>query len=197
MGRKPKINHSKEYINEQIVLYYREEDSKSLANRLGITLSLLRVRAKRLGIKKGTTTNRIINGKKLCPYCKRMLSVEEFYKDKYQPNNLDYYCKGCRKIYEINKKTAKQLAADKIAGIHRKPGSLAFNLGKKRNNPILINGQKYLRCKNCLMYKPLTTDYFNIDSKMSHGHKNYCKDVCEKENRKQAKERGREPSSHS
>lgn len=177
----------KEYINSQIVACYREENSKQLAQRLGISLNLLRVRAKRLGVSKGTVTNRIVNGMKLCPCCKRTLPISSFYKDKYQPSSLDYYCKACRKVSDLNKETERQIALDRIAGIHRELGSLAYNLGKKRNDPISIDGQLYLRCKSCLMYKPLTYDYFYKDSKMSHGHRNYCRGVCDKENRKRAR----------
>ena len=85
---------NKEYIISEILRCYAIEDNSKLSKRLSISESYLRVKAKRLGVKKITTTksNKIINGKKRCACCRRFLPVDtSFRNDKYQPLGKDYY----------------------------------------------------------------------------------------------------------
>ncbi|WP_415277101.1 hypothetical protein, partial [Clostridium perfringens] len=59
-----------EYIKEQIREYYEGEDNTKLAKRLGLTVSNLRKKASRLGLKKQLKTNRVVIGEgKLCSKC--------------------------------------------------------------------------------------------------------------------------------
>ena len=83
----------KSQINDEIRRCYPTEDSIVLANRLGLTPNNLRRKAARMQIKKirPTITNEIIGGMKLCPNCSKMKPLDKFNKDKYQPNNLDYW----------------------------------------------------------------------------------------------------------
>lgn len=86
---------NKEYINSEIIRCYATEDNASLSRRLIISEGYLRVKAKRLGVKKLTTTvtNKVVNGYKLCPHCGKRKDVNAgaFNRDKYQPNNWDYW----------------------------------------------------------------------------------------------------------
>lgn len=83
----------KNQINDEIRRCYPTEDSDILAKRLGLTVNNLRRKAARMHVKKirATVTNEIINGMKLCPNCSKMKSIDKFNKDKYQPNDLDYW----------------------------------------------------------------------------------------------------------
>lgn len=80
-------------LNNEIRRCYPSEDSEILAERLGLTVNNLRRKAARMGIKKtrATITNEIVNNKKLCPKCCKTKDVSQFNKDKYQPNDLDYW----------------------------------------------------------------------------------------------------------
>ena len=163
---------SKEYINNQIIAKYPTANVEKLAKELGLTLTNLRVKARRLGIRR-QFVNDIIDGKKKCPTCGFMKSVgldggyNAFRVDCYQKSNLDYMCKSCRSIYEkIDRKDTDC------------KHSLAFGKGKKQNKVIMHEGKPYLRCKSCDVVLPLSHEYYNIDSKMSHGHRNTCR-TCE------------------
>ena len=83
----------KSQINDEIRRCYPTEDSVVLANRLGLTPNNLRRKAARMQVKKirPTITNEIVDGKKLCPKCCKIKDVSQFNKDKYQPNDLDYW----------------------------------------------------------------------------------------------------------
>lgn len=165
------MGKSKEFINNQIIKYYPTSDSTTLASRLGITVAHLRVKAKRLGVRK-IRVNEIIDGKKKCPHCGLMKSVEAFNRDKYQCNFYDYYCRSCRailkKIEERNDARRRGIAYE---------GSLAFNKGKSVNEIVYIADKPYLRCKSCEVLNPI--EEFNVDRKnKTSGHRNTCR-TCE------------------
>ena len=173
----------KSYINEEIKRNYLREDSKKLARRLGITVEYLRVKAGRLGVHR-RFTNEIINGKKLCPRCNRRLPVESFYKDKYQLNGLDYYCKECRAKEKSEHKNKK----DSGSSSRRASGEkVKFSLatGRKRiHNPVIMhNGVRSLKCLQCKEIKPLAC--FHKASRNTSGRVNTCKS-CVSENTKKA-----------
>lgn len=187
-----------EFINHQIREKYTTEDSTELAKKLGITLAYLRVKAKRLGVKKGSRsiTNEIINGEKLCPKCCKMLTIDNFNKDKYQPNGLDYWCRSCRaKSKNLKKKkTEMHISSNKNSKFENVQTSMAFGI-KKTHNPIIkildsegriLDG---LKCKGDFCNhseKPLNEFY--RDKNNSNGHKNVCK-YCMKMKSKQNKEK--------
>ena len=165
------MKKSKEFINSQIVKYYATTDSIVLASRLGLTIGNLRTKARRLGVKK-IRVNEIINGKKKCPHCNLMKSVEAFRRDKYQPNCYDYYCKSCRAIL---KKIDDKVKCKKH-GIEYH-GSLAFNKGKNINPVIFHDNKPFMVCKSCEVELPL--EEFNIDrNNTTSGHRNTCR-TCE------------------
>lgn len=166
-----------EHLKQQIKSRYANEDSEKLAGDLAISVQYLRVLAKRLNLKKGlrTVTNEIVNGKKLCPKCCKTLAIGEFNKDKYQPNNLDYWCRSCRhKSIKTKKETV-------INNSFNKKQSMAMGV-KKNYNPIIkikdsngiwIDG---LRCKGDFCNhseKPLNEFY--TDKNNVNGYKNVCK----------------------
>lgn len=155
----------KEYINNEIMKNYLTEDTKKLAKRLGLTEVNLRKKASRLGLKKGTVTNAVIDGKKLCSCCGKMLDISHFNKDKYQPNGLDYRCRNCR-FKATQKPVAKTVS---------KKNSMAFNKRKTTNPVVLVNGIESLKCKSCNKVKALGE--FHKDKNNISGHKNFCK-VC-------------------
>ena len=190
-----------EFINQEIKAKYSTEDSIELAKKLGITLAYLRVKAKRLGIKKGsrTITNEIVNGEKLCPKCCKMLKVENFNKDKYQPNGFDYWCRACRSksINKKKKKTEMHISLDINSKMFENvKTSMAFGV-KKTHNPIIkvldsegkiTNG---LKCKGDFCNhseKPLSEFY--KDKNNVNGYKNICK-YCMKMKSQQNKEKQR------
>lgn len=171
-----------DHLKQQIRTRYTNEDSEKLAKDLGISIQYLRVLAKRLHLKKGvhTITNEIVNNRKLCPCCNKILSVEKFNKDKYQPNNLDYYCRSCRnrnktKLQENKKNTTK------ISKENQKV-SMAFNKKKTRNPVVIINNISSLKCKSCNKYKSL--DEFHKDNANLSGHKNFCKECIKNKKQK-------------
>lgn len=188
-----KNKEQRDYINNQIKTYYSTEDSVQLSRRLGITLEYLRVRAKRLNCKKGTrtVTNEIINGEKLCPNCGKILPIQDFNRDKYQPNNYDYWCRSCRHNAILKKnETAKN---NKISDSTRGVNNMAFGVKKTRNpivrilddRGILVLG---LKCKACLKEKPLS-DFYKLhrdDSDDTFKRKNICIQ-CMKEKREKNK----------
>lgn len=154
----------KAYVNAQIIAHYPEEPTKLLADRLGITVAHLRIKARRLGVRK-KRVNDVIDGKKKCPHCGLMRDVECFNRDSYQANNFDYYCRTCRTILK------------RIEDINNgNNDSLAFNKGKYPNEVIIIDDRAYLKCKSCDRVQPI--DEYSLDRKMSHGHRNTCK-ACE------------------
>ena len=179
----------KNQINDEIRRCYPTEDSIVLAQRLGLTPNNLRRKASRLGIKKNkvTITNEIINGKKLCPKCCKIKEVSQFNKDKYQPNNYDYWCRECRE--KARKKAIEtvhkdSLLKDKVS----QNGSMKFGIQKTRNPIIkvinehgnLVDG---LRCKGdfCNHSKKPLNEYYP-DSNNINGVKNICK-YCMKKRR--------------
>lgn len=188
-----KSKEQKDYINQQIKTYYSTEDSVQLARRLGITLAYLRVRAKRLHCKKGTRTitNEIINGKKLCPNCGKILPLEDFNKDKYQPNNLDYWCRSCR--HNAISKKNQTVENNKISNNTRVVNTMAFGVKKTRNPIIKVLDDEGrivlgLKCKACLKEKPLS-DFYKLhrdDSDDTFNRKNICIQ-CMKEKREKNK----------
>lgn len=158
---------NREYINSEIWKYYRVENTSELAKRLGLTVTNLRKKASRLGIKKDLKTNKIVVGEyKLCSRCKKILPISSFRKDKYQPNNLDYNCKECRKKFLriIQKSTKEKNLCTK---------SMAFGKKKTRNPVLLVEGEQCLRCKSCEKILPI--ENFHRDKNNHHGHKNFCK----------------------
>lgn len=174
----------REKINNFIKENYHTMNHKEMAMMLNMSLNSLRMRASRLKIRKGTISNEIVDGMKLCSHCKKWLPVDSFNKDKYQPNQKDYLCRNCRHKKEDEEGT-KEIAEIKPKGISGR-GKLGFGKGKKKNEPIIApNGIKYLRCKSCGKLKLLEED-FGIDNAMSHKHKNYCK-VCISNNIKESK----------
>ena len=180
MGKKILNN---EYINQQIREYYEGEDNTKLAKRLGLTVSNLRKKASRLGLKKQLKTNRVVIGEgKLCSKCGKMLPLEEFRKDKYQPNGLDYNCKTCRKSAAITNIAPKTILNSK--NCHKDSfHSVKFNKDKRRNPIIRVGDTDCLRCKSCEKIKPLSA--FHKDKNNSHGHKNFCKE-CVKNKKKRS-----------
>lgn len=172
-----------EYIKEQIREYYQREDTAKLAKRLGLTVTNLRKKASRLGLKKEPKTNRVVAGEgKLCSKCGKMLPLEEFRKDKYQPNGLDYNCKTCRKSAAITNIAPKTILNSK--NCHKDSfHSVKFNKDKRRNPIIRVGDTDCLRCKSCEKIKPLSA--FHKDKNNSHGHKNFCKE-CVKNKKKRS-----------
>lgn len=158
------------YIDEQIRLFYTKESNKILAERLGLSEVNLRKRASRLGIRKGTIANKIINGWKLCCICGKFKPVKAFRKDRCQPNHIDYRCKRCRKLKALG------LIPDEPVIVQKRSGKWGFNHARTKN-PV-VNGK--IKCRGfCKKWKWLDTD-FSIDRKMSHGHVNYCKECQRK-----------------
>ncbi len=172
-----------EYINQQIREYYKGEDTVRLAKRLGLSVTNLRKKASRLGLKKEPKSNRVVAGEgKLCSKCGKMLPLEEFRKDKYQPNGLDYNCKTCRKKAALDTIPPKTISNQK--NCHKDSFySVKFNKDKRRNPVIFIDGVECLRCKSCEKIKPLNE--FHKDKNNSHGHKNFCKE-CVKNKKKRS-----------
>lgn len=161
---------NKELLNKEIIENYSKEDSKHLAKRLKISVQHLRVKAERLGVKRGDKANAIIDNKKLCAKCKKLLPITSFRKDRYQPNNLDYYCKECRN--NLTNFTNKDKDKDKKQNSSTNK-SQAFGISKTRNPIIYVNGVASLRCKVCETVKPL--DDFHRASKNISGRMNICK----------------------
>lgn len=163
-------------INQEIIMNYANEEPTVLARKLGITVTNLRKKASRLGLKKTTVSNKIVDAKKLCSCCNRWLEVGKFNKDKYQPNNLDYRCRSCRKL-PPKTVTKTVLTHDKCNG------SMAFNKPKTANPIIIRSGGEYLKCKSCLEVKALSN--FHRDKGNLSGHKNFCKKcIAEKKSHK-------------
>ena len=168
-----------QFVKNEIRRCYTEEDADSLSCRLGISKGNLRQIARRLGLKKGTKANKIIEGKKKCSRCEKWLLLSHFWKDKYQPNHYDYICIKCRNNHNgviENRKSNSPLHCNNYSG------SMAFGAKKSHNPIIMIDGIKYLKCKgDCGKIKPLNE--FNKDSRNTNKVKNFCKE-CLKYKRK-------------
>lgn len=166
---------NREYINREIWKYYKVEDNSKLAKRLGLTVTNLRKKASRMNIKKGTKSNKIVGECKLCSRCKKILPIENFRKDKYQPEGLDYNCKLCR---NKNNKIIKESNSKK----NHTNKSMAFGKKKTRNPVLLVEGEKCLRCKSCEKILPI--ENFHRDKNNHHGHKNFCKSCISEKKQK-------------
>lgn len=168
--KQTKIN----FINRQIKAHYATEDPLKLAERLGITLSNLRVKAKRLGVSR-SFVNDIVDGQfKLCPHCGMTLPIGNFNRDKFQRSGYDYYCRTCRNIKKIQKAHRKQEENCKNHSLDPKAKvDMAFKRGKEANPIVMQNGIQMLRCKSCMTLKEL--DNFHNDKRNVTGKKNYCK----------------------
>lgn len=180
--------NNKDYINSEIIKCYAIENNEHLAKRLNISEGYLRVKAKRLGVKKITTTitNKIIDGYKLCPHCLKMKNVNEgaFNRDKYQANGFDYWCKECRAVQK-HKQQEEVNKIDVLKSKHNKETamskySMAFGV-KKTRNPIVkvLNSQGELvdglKCKGSYCnnaVKPLEA-FYKAPRNIS-GHMNIC-----------------------
>lgn len=183
----------KNQINDEIRRCYPTEDSIVLAQRLGLTPNNLRRKASRLGIKKNkvTITNEIISGKKLCPKCCKIKDVSQFNKDKYQPNNYDYWCRECRE--KARKKAIETVHKDSLHDNRSNNKNMAFGV-KKTKNPVItviFNGLevKGYKCKVCTIDKPYSAFYklHKSDPDDTLNRKNICI-KCIKERRTKNKE---------
>lgn len=166
--------------------YPSSTDDLALAKSLNISLNSLRLRASRLGVKKLTVSNRIIDFQKKCSRCGEIKSIEAFRRDINQPSGYDYNCKSCRNNPPKTEKIsvfAPQYEAD---------DSMAFHI-KKTHNPIIkvLNSKGEwvdgLKCKGTYCNhaeKPL--EEFHKDKNNPSGRKNVCK-FCISERKKAAK----------
>lgn len=159
----------KKLMNDEIIKCYETEDITALAKRLGITVVNLRKKASRLGVKKSTISNKIIDNKKRCACCGQWLEIDKFNKDKYQPNGLDYYCKKCRTT-KPKKSVTKTVSKNKNS---HNDSNMSFHKKKTHNPIVIVDGIECLRCKSCEQIKPL--DQFHKDKNNKSGHKNFCK----------------------
>lgn len=145
-------------MNEEIIKCYATEDITALAERLGITVVNLRKKASRLGVKKTTISNKIVDNKKRCACCHEWLDISNFNRDKYQPNGLDYYCKSCRKtkpkpvIETVDKPVTKTVNKSES-------NSVKLNVNHKRLQTIIVDGVESRICKKCNNTKALTEFY--------------------------------------
>lgn len=145
-------------MNEEIIKCYTTEDITALAKRLGITVVNLRKKASRLGVKKSTISNQIIDNKKRCACCGQWLDISNFNRDKYQPNGVDYYCKSCRKTKPQPVKKTVDKSVTKTVN-KNKSTSVRLNVNHKRLQTIIVDGVESRICKKCTNTKPLTDFY--------------------------------------
>lgn len=182
-----------QFIKNEIRRCYTEEDSKSLASRLEISLVNLRKIASRMHLKKGTKANAIMNGTKRCCICEEYKPLSHYWHDSAQPNFYDYRCISCREKEIQERKMRHNLRGtgeNDNKKCHNHRGSMAFGVNKKHNPIIMIEDEhgniiKGKRCKGCKINKPLTA--FNKlhkeDSDDTENRKNICKE-CLKNKRK-------------
>lgn len=158
---------------KEILKCYETEDADKIAKRLGLTKANVVKIANRAGVTKRLQTNKIIDGKKLCPSCRRMLTLNHFTKDKYQANNISYLCRECR----LKKIKAKAEVPQKIEHKNTNNG-MAFGIRKNRNPIIIKDGMRYLKCKVCNKVKPLEA-YYKAPGNIN-GYKNTCIECIKK-----------------
>lgn len=156
----------KEEIKKEILRCYESEDADKIAKRLGLTKANVIKIANRNGVTKRLQTNKIIDGKKLCPSCRQMLTLNYFTKDKYQANNISYLCRECRL-----KKIKHKVTAPKVIE-HKNNNGLAFGIKKNRNPIVYVNDIASLKCKSCNVVKPLE-DFYKASGNIN-GRKNTC-----------------------
>ena len=163
----------KEEIKKEILRCYESEDTEHLARRLGLTKSNVIKIANRNGVTKRLQVNKIIDNKKLCPCCGKMLSLNNFTKDKYQANNISYLCRECRLKKIKTKATAPTVVEHKNTN-----SCMAFGIRKNRNPIIIQNGVQCLKCKACNNIKPLDA-YYKAPGNVN-GYKNTCIECIKK-----------------
>lgn len=160
---------------KEILRCYEIEDADKIAKRLGLTKANVIKIANRSGVTKRLKTNKIIDNKKLCPSCRRILTLDNFTKDKYQANNISYLCRECRLKKIKTKATAPKVVEHKINN------NMAFGIKKNRNPIIIINNIQCLKCKVCEEIKSLD-NYYKAKGN-ANGYKNTCI-ACIKKKRK-------------
>lgn len=150
---------------KEIIRCYEHESTDKIAKRLGLTKANVIKIANRAGVTKRLQTNKIIDNKKLCPSCRRMLTLNNFTKDKYQANNISYLCRECR-LKKIKTKAIAPKSSE------HKNTNMAFGI-KKNHNPLIIRGGvQYLKCKVCEEIKTLD-EYYKATGN-TNGYKNTC-----------------------
>lgn len=104
---------------------------------------------------------------KKCSKCKQPKPIEDFYRNRYQKDGVDSYCKPCRKVYDLN-----YLKSD-----------------RPRGNGVYISSSEKT-CSKCNQVKPVSD--FNKKSRAWDGLRSYCRE-CQSES---DKGRIRRPSPH-
>lgn len=152
---------------KEILKCYEHESADKIARRLGLSKANVIKIANRACVTKRLQVNKIVDNKKLCPSCHKMLTLNHFTKDKYQPNNISYLCKECRL-----KKLKDKAEAPKVIEHKNTNNGMAFGIRKNRNPIIIKDGVRYLKCKVCNKVKPLDAYY------KAPGNTNGCKNTC-------------------
>lgn len=157
---------------KEVIRCYETEDADKIAKRLGLTKANVVKIANRAGVTKRLQVNKIIDDKKLCPSCRRMLTLNNFTKDKYQANNISYLCRECR-LKKIKTKAIAPKSSE-----HKNNNGMAFGIKKNRNPIVYVNNVACLKCKVCEEIK--TLDSFYPAPGNTNGRKNTCIECIKK-----------------
>jgi prophage antirepressor-like protein len=96
---------------------------------------------------------------KECTECNEMLSINDYYKDKYSPDGHSRKCKVCIKNYQKSPKDVK-IITEKACGICKKIKPIEEYHKNKRS----VDGHKH-ECKECLKIKARERYYKNQEKK--------------------------------
>jgi hypothetical protein len=110
--------------------------------------------------------DKIVNGKKLCTKCNKILDIKNFHKQTRRTNKLQLWCKQCDK--DEKKRTYHEYRKKQVR-LSSKKSQLKSNYGlsfeeykqllKKQNNVCAICGKKQLNKNNQFNKKVLSIDH--------------------------------------
>ncbi len=185
---------------QYLIQNYPLMDNKILAEELNISIGNLTRKASAWGVKKISPYD-VVDGKKLCSTCKKMISIEKFYVDKQNRSGYRYECMDC---YNLKHRSTEKFKIEKIIKeTHEeiekkeKPKTKANNRNsygiegtrprinkKPRNDVIIINGVLGKKCNRCKKWKPL--DGYAKDKKGIAQKRATCKECYKILNKKRA-----------
>ena len=141
---------------EKLKAKYPDADLLALSEELNRSVRAIRDKAINLKIKR-TFNNSVIGGQKFCSMCKKFHPIEEFYRNKRQPDGYEYYCK---EYYRTKGAMTKERSKYEWVFVEEDYSYLVTN----------DNEVKGKVCTKCNEWKPLTEYYANKVNKRDGLH---------------------------
>ena len=150
---------------EELEKRYPNADLLALSEDLGRSVKAIFTKASEQKIKR-LANNSVVGGQKFCSMCKKFHPIEEFYRNKRQPDGYEYYCK---EYYRTKGAMTKERSKYQWVFVEEDYSYLTTNDNK-------VKGKI---CTKCNEWKPLTEYYANKVNKKDGLHTK-CKECFKK-----------------